>query len=186
MVTGSFGVAEWMKKESFSSFYGRVDEALYCAKNTGRNRVATSMDATRRPRPVAHIEWKHVWDSSDPLLDHQHQGLLDLANEIITLSLATSQKEQALLLMDQLLQEIQEHFDYEETVLERIRFSGIDAHRASHRALLERAIDLKAQVLRGEAQTISVFVFVLEEVVVGHIHLEDTVYFEELKDALKK
>jgi diguanylate cyclase (GGDEF)-like protein/hemerythrin-like metal-binding protein len=186
MVTGSFGVAEWLPEESFTSFYCRVDEAMYDAKKGGRNRVSASMDAKRRPRPIAHIDWKHDWDSGDQLIDRQHRGLLDLANEIISLSLSTSQREPALALLARILQEIQEHFDYEESVLERIRYSGLDAHRTSHRLLAKRVIELKDEVMRGEAQTISIFVFVLEEVVVGHIQQEDTVYFAELKNSTKK
>lgn len=186
MVTGSFGVAEWLPEETFATFYGRVDEALYCAKNTGRNRVAASMDASLRPRPVAHIDWKHEWDSGDPLIDRQHRGLLVLANEIISLSLSNIEREPALSLLDQLLQEIQEHFDYEESVLERIRFIGLEAHRTAHRLLLQRSTELKAQVLRGEAQTVSVFIFVLEEVVIGHIIQEDSAYFKMLKGGSRK
>lgn len=38
-VTASFGLAEREKDESFESWYARVDQALYHAKQSGRNRV---------------------------------------------------------------------------------------------------------------------------------------------------
>ncbi len=38
-VTASFGLAEREKDESFESWYSRVDQALYRAKQSGRNRV---------------------------------------------------------------------------------------------------------------------------------------------------
>lgn len=41
-VTASFGVAERQKDESFESWYARADEALYRAKNSGRNMVSCS------------------------------------------------------------------------------------------------------------------------------------------------
>jgi diguanylate cyclase (GGDEF)-like protein len=38
-ITASFGVAEYQTSETLSSFVGRADEALYLAKERGRNRV---------------------------------------------------------------------------------------------------------------------------------------------------
>jgi len=186
MTTGSFGVAEWLPEESFAAFFGRLDGALYSAKYGGRNHVAFSEDGSRKPRPVAHIDWNGAWDSGDPMIDRQHRRLLDIANEIVSLSLTGTQREQALGLLEELLREIREHFDYEESVLEHVHYSGIDEHRRLHRLLLNRALELRGSVLRGESQTIAVFVFVLDVIVVGHIQDEDTGYFDELRDGKKK
>jgi len=41
-VTASFGIAERKKDESFESWYVRADEALYHAKQSGRNNVASA------------------------------------------------------------------------------------------------------------------------------------------------
>ncbi len=38
-ITSSFGVTELIPEEDYSSFTKRVDEALYNAKKSGRNRV---------------------------------------------------------------------------------------------------------------------------------------------------
>lgn len=40
--TVSFGVGERIKYESFSSWYKRLDEALYSAKECGRNSVVAA------------------------------------------------------------------------------------------------------------------------------------------------
>ena len=43
-VTASFGVGERLRDESFKSWYKNVDQALYCAKNEGRNRVVSFLE----------------------------------------------------------------------------------------------------------------------------------------------
>ena len=44
-VTASFGVAEWVPTESLEAALKRSDQALYCAKAEGRNRVRVQTDA---------------------------------------------------------------------------------------------------------------------------------------------
>ena len=48
-ITASFGVAERTPGETFSAFYRRADDALYRAKQTGRNRVVIYDDRMRSP-----------------------------------------------------------------------------------------------------------------------------------------
>ena len=43
-VTVSIGVAEYASTESLSEFVERADQALYVAKQTGRNRVIAAED----------------------------------------------------------------------------------------------------------------------------------------------
>lgn len=38
-LTASFGVAQYQAEENFDALYERTDEALYLAKNNGRNKV---------------------------------------------------------------------------------------------------------------------------------------------------
>ena len=51
--TVSFGVAEFAKGDNLETLFAKADQALYLAKDTGRNRVETftRTDAKSRPRP---------------------------------------------------------------------------------------------------------------------------------------
>ncbi len=47
-ITVSVGVAQYQPGESLENFVNRADKALYFAKNTGRNRVATESEVTNQ------------------------------------------------------------------------------------------------------------------------------------------
>lgn len=44
-VTASFGIGDWLKDEDFASMFKRVDNALYSAKNQGRNCCVLARDS---------------------------------------------------------------------------------------------------------------------------------------------
>ena len=79
-VTGSFGVAERMKAESLRSWYKRADNALYQAKNTGRNRVVDS-DKIDIPLVSLQVQWRQEWNCGNDEIDEQHDKILQIAND---------------------------------------------------------------------------------------------------------
>jgi len=55
VVTMSIGVANHQRGESPEHFIGRADQALYVAKSTGRNRVATEADLAANKDGIRHV-----------------------------------------------------------------------------------------------------------------------------------
>ena len=179
-VTGSFGVAERMKAESLRSWYKRADNALYQAKNTGRNRVVDS-DKIDIPLVSLQVQWRQEWNCGNDEIDEQHDKILQIANDLITKIYAGASHNECMDMIKLFLEYVVNHFATEERILMEIEYDGLIAHIKKHEYLTNKAIYLKECYEKKELQPAAFLSFIIDEVVVEHLTKEDTKFFALLK-----
>ena len=179
-VTGSFGVAERMKAESLRSWYKRADNALYQAKNTGRNRVVDS-DKIDIPLVSLQVQWRQEWNCGNDEIDEQHDKILQIANDLITKIYAGASHNECMDMIKLFLEYAVNHFATEERILMEIEYDGLIAHIKKHEYLTNKAIYLKECYEKKELQPAAFLSFIIDEVVVEHLTKEDTKFFALLK-----
>lgn len=171
-VTASLGVAERGKGEACADFYKRADDNLYRAKKYGRNRVVYSTIA-----PV-HMVWRPEWESGHPEIDSQHQKLLELAEEFFEMCMLSNlEPENVQPMLEKLFAELDNHFCYEEQLLERLDYPGVEEHKLKHKQIFDKAAAFKENYLQGELNTSSFVSFILDDVVLGHMLKDDKLFF---------
>ncbi|MEL7603141.1 MAG: diguanylate cyclase, partial [Bacillota bacterium] len=175
-ITASFGVVEKRAGEDYTSLYSRVDEALYQAKEDGRNCVRTYKEDASIGELVLKLEWKKDWECGEETIDEQHRGLSRLLNRLLK-----TDPEGTEGYLDELEHRLKEHFDYEERVLDRVGFPELERHRAEHKRLLEKFAGQRQMIMEGALTPLALFTYAVEEVVVGHLLEEDTKFFPYLK-----
>ncbi|MFM8321627.1 MAG: diguanylate cyclase [Chloroflexota bacterium] len=175
--TASVGVAERMHSESFQRWYRRMDQALYRAKQGGRNQVVASDGSEAAPSAYVNIAWRSEWNSGHRGIDRQHQELVRVANRLIELALAGCSYEETMPQLELLLEHVTRHFRYEEKVLSELGYPGADRHGQVHKALLARASYLYEAYRRKEIRSSAFFSFVVDDVMLGHMLGEDTQFF---------
>ena len=180
-VTASFGVSERWQGESFNSWYKRADEALYCAKEGGRNRVISSNDQETVPVAFVRIDWKQEWDSGHQEIDQQHREMVKHGNRLIFMSLSNASHEKTLQQLDLVLNLVANHFNYEEHFLEEIGYSEYENHRIIHKDLLKKAFLLKENFQNGDIKSSPFFSFIVDDIIVGHMLKDDFDYFKYLQ-----
>ena len=182
-VTASFGVAEKRKEDNRLTWYKRVDDALYHAKETGRNRVFNADDLDRTfPAATVQIEWKDEWESGNEEIDKQHRELVKFGNELIFSVFSEENKEEIAPKLDEFLNHVIFHFNSEENILNSSNYKGAKEHSDSHKLIIADALRMKDAYLSGKLKPSAFFSFIFEDFIVGHMLKEDVKYFPFVHD----
>jgi len=87
------------------------------------------------------MKWEALPSTGVPLLDHQHQALVDCVNELETAG-ASGRLLLTVYAMDRLRDYVHSHFAAEEDLMRMHGFPGLEAHIAEHRAFTAKLFEL--------------------------------------------
>jgi hemerythrin len=182
--TVSVGVAEHMMADSAEMWFRRVDEALYVAKDGGRNRVSvdrrgsSDMWAVEKGSGILTLAWSEAYECGEAIIDREHQELFDLGNELIGASMATGGDSDAIKLgLDKMFSAVVQHFVDEEALLAQRGYSRLEEHRQAHERLLQRARELMQSADTGGITTGVIVEYLARDVVAKHILKVDRDYY---------
>ncbi|MDR3631252.1 MAG: diguanylate cyclase [Desulfocapsaceae bacterium] len=158
-----------------------ADKMLYKAKLNGRNRVESAA-LINRPRPgmeknPVRLEWNDIYCSGNSLIDAQHRNFFETSNSFLNAMQASRPNSEISQIVEDLLEDIAQHFRDEEALLASINFPGLKAHADKHALLYKRGMEM-AQSLHSETPFLGdTFKFLVYEVVFQHMYLADREFF---------
>lgn len=183
-VTISLGVAEHIAAQSAEIWFRRADEALYRAKDGGRNRVCADQHgssdiwAAETGASVIRLVWQEAYECGEPTIDREHRELFELANVLLDASFNSAASPQAFsTALDRLLAHIVRHFSNEEALLAQHGYEHLEAHSRAHAGLLARARELKAAAATGNTTLGDLVNFLANSVVAQHLFKADQDFF---------
>ena len=182
-ITASLGVATvpCTVGGSIMDIVARVDQQLYRAKSSGRNRVefvAPHEVGGVIKSNFVRLAWKDSFCCGNRLLDSQHQTLFLLSNELLDAVLSTRPATEVAALSTRLFDNIRQHIHDEEAVLKAAEIPGLSQHMAEHGQLLAKGLELTRQ-LNVSMHTVSdVFQLLANEVVLLYMLESDQNYFQ--------
>ena len=184
MVTISLGVAQHQKAEGLDAWVGRADEALYRAKERGRNRTEASLT---RAEPhgegeasILALTWDPSLECGHPEIDHQHQQLYSLSNSLLSAITSGRYPEEAKLRMQLLIAHVAQHFHDEEAILARVGHPDLPAHAQEHNRLIAKAKVLQQEMGGVSTDLPAILGFLALDLVKGHIMVWDRRFFGDL------
>jgi diguanylate cyclase (GGDEF)-like protein/hemerythrin-like metal-binding protein len=168
----------------------KVDELLYRAKSSGRNRVefdaasnVAVTPAVEITKNLVHLLWKDSFRCGNQLIDSQHRALFHVSNELLDAALSDRPSAEISALISRLIDDIRQHFHDEELILEAAGFPNTDQHAAEHAQLLAKGIELSQQF---NASTLTIgyaFQFLVHDVVMAHMLGADREFFSFILEA---
>ncbi len=164
-----------------------ADDALYYAKWGGRNRVHVAPQPRAQhdapgpmPAGLLQLSWHPSYASGNADIDAQHKQLFSQINALHSAIRDELPTGEVVLLIDHLMRSVVAHFDLEEVVLHSIGFPHADAHAASHRALMQRAVNHVSLYRNGQLTLSAMLEVLVSDLIVNHVLDADRSYFSSL------
>jgi len=180
IVTASFGVAERKKDEQRNGVFRRIDQALYRAKNGGRNRVEIQTEYISTSGTVR-LEWNKEWESGNAKIDDAHRTLVRMGNELFNLSITQGSSPLLLEKINGLIDHLRTHFSEEDDILSESGYPGTEEHARIHKNLLHEAMTFREKFIAGECESSLIFNFIVNRIIVDHLLSTDILFFPYLK-----
>ncbi len=96
------------------------------------------------------IEWKTDFETGIEDVDHEHQELVDLINQLHAKLEANADEETVTDFLGEVFARISAHFALEETVMRKHAYDEYAAHKADHETLLDDIRDIMDAHAAGE------------------------------------
>lgn len=185
-LTVSIGVAERSGDETADQWFHRLDDALFAAKNGGRNRIVTDRTGDSDKwvadggLAALRLVWRENYACGEPSIDAEHREMFDLANELINVAMPGANQDQAQTeaALVALLRHLELHFEHEEVILAERGYARLDEHRNAHASLLRKAAELHAMAKAGGSTSFGALVdFLANDVVSRHLLTADRDYY---------
>jgi len=157
-VTASFGVAEMRADDTIEAMLHRVDEALYGAKDSGRNQVKCAeswVDVARVTAPegakqeVSMADVKQLYnDTGFGPIDAEHRALSDGLENFIG-KVNGGKAEEAGSALAAVIAAVAAHFSHEEELMADFSYPLLARHKEAHALFVGDALRFQAELTKS-------------------------------------
>jgi len=118
------------------------------------------------------ISWSDKYSIGVKILDDQHKGLIDLVNELHAAMMVGQAQSAAGPVLKKLLDYTRIHFSAEERFMSQSRYADLAEHRASHRDLTGKVVELVTRHQKGDPTMYLPMLNFLRDWLASHIQQE--------------
>lgn len=123
------------------------------------------------------MEWSDKLSVGVDSIDVQHQRLVMVLNELFDALGQGKGADKLRIIVDSLLAYVAMHFAYEERLMARAGFPGLDAHKREHEDLTKKVLAIHAKLKSGAGFDVAIeLVELLKNWLIHHIMISDKKY----------
>lgn len=124
------------------------------------------------------LEWEEKYSVGVTLIDHQHQQMFRMINDLVDIIHGVPDKERVADLLDAIIKYKRVHFATEEGYFTEFNYEGAAEHIAEHHKFNETLVDLKEKYADDTIGLAFELVDFLEDWLVQHLLYTDQKYKE--------
>ncbi|TVZ38296.1 hemerythrin [Alteromonadaceae bacterium 2753L.S.0a.02] len=127
------------------------------------------------------ITWSQEYEIGIPVIDRQHQRIIEYINQVELLKEAAGDREKTAEILTLLVDYTLSHFEFEEALMEQARYASLEEHQVTHKAFIDQIENLHTRFKNGEdiANTLAQ---VLMNWLLDHIKEDDSSYAACVKE----
>lgn len=110
------------------------------------------------------LVWRSSFECGNPLIDNQHQDIFVVCNDLLDSIVANKSKGEVEFLLDLIHEDIIQHFQTEETLLEQMDHPISSEHIQLHRSLLQKTNTLISLYKSNSLGVGQLFEFISHEI----------------------
>ena len=174
----SIGISSYRRGESFKEWFNRADEALYHAKERGRNLVVLAPEdipLIKKEETVnedaLRLEWKHEYSAGIDDIDLRHRDIFHYSNKILDSVLHHSDADFLESSLNEMFRQVKAHFKAEEKILKKMKYSGLEDHMEEHNKLISQFKELIDLHRQKEAEPIRLLNYISQDLIYKHMIL---------------
>jgi hemerythrin len=124
------------------------------------------------------VEWDDRYSVGIPLIDSQHQKLIEMTNDLYNACLEGTEAAAGNFrsAIRGMVDYVKYHFAAEERLLENAKYPGIAAHKREHESFVIKVLQDVKDFESGKKFVPNIFVRYLKEWILAHIAVEDRKY----------
>lgn len=130
------------------------------------------------------IQWRKSLESGHPIIDSQHLRLFELGNLLVNKIVNKEDSHGIQTLLDTIINELKDHFNAEEAVMDSIKFPMFESHKEIHLSILTKIESASDKFRSGQIFAKDLVSVIVYDLITDHLISEDVTYFGDVKKRL--